>query len=199
MSFRQAKSLMVGQDALEVDSHVTTRLLDFNEDGTIDLLTGNGKGELRAYLGKQSEDGINFQRATTIYAGSKLQWGNTYTGVVLAPIAGNERADLVVAHTSNKISIHPCQFKNREPVFSEEAIEFTCKIIVRDVSMWLTGMETDSTTLLQGHSMALSFGIPIPVPGNNLILEKDNHFMTFAELTIHSHESLTSTKMATWI
>ena len=123
MSFRQAKPLLVEQAALEVGSHVTTRLLDFNEDGTIDLLTGNGKGELRAYLGKPSDDGIIFQRSVTIRAGAKSNWGKTYTGVVLAPIAGNERTDLIVAHSSNKISIHSCKFKNRHPVFSEEAIE----------------------------------------------------------------------------
>ena len=115
MSFRQAKSLMVGQAALEVDSHVTTRLLDFNEDGTIDLITGNGKGELKVYLGKRSEDGIDFQRATTIRAGSKLRWVIPYRRGT-SPYCGQRRTDLVVGHTSNKISIHPCKFKN-EAVF----------------------------------------------------------------------------------
>ncbi|MBA63863.1 MAG: hypothetical protein CMJ76_16030 [Planctomycetaceae bacterium] len=123
MSFRQAEQIKVENKVVELGSHVTTRLFDLNEDGVLDLLTGDGRGNLLAYGGTNSDTGVKFRAPINLRAGSKSRWGNSYTGVVLAEIAGNKAADLVVAHSSNKISIHTCTGNDRLPIFSEQSID----------------------------------------------------------------------------
>ncbi len=123
MSFREAYALRVNRNQVETGSHVTTRFFDLNQDGTPDLLTGDGQGQIRYYPGRLSGKVVRFHQPVSIQAGGRNRWGTSYTGVVVTQISGNDAPDLIVAHSGNKVSIHTGLGDDRLPQFSEESID----------------------------------------------------------------------------
>ncbi len=124
-SFESAKQLRIGGTPLDLQSHVTTRFFDFDGNGTPDLWTADGTGRIQVFRGKSTRAGLQFQTPIQVSAGTKKRWGDSYTGVCYAQIAGNQSADLIVAHSGNKISIHTCLGNDRLPFFKEDSIEIT--------------------------------------------------------------------------
>lgn len=108
LSFQDAQQLPV-----EIGSHAATRLFDWDADGDLDLVVGGGDGRLWLMrdLGEKE----------LIKAGNRDQWGNSYTGAVLANLLGSDALDLVVAHSDNKISIH----EGDGAEFQADGLEFT--------------------------------------------------------------------------
>ena len=122
MTFRSAVPILADGKPIKIGSHATTRCFDYDGDGDFDLLVGAGDGRLWLFRNQGDRDRPQFASAIPIVAESRRQWGESYTGVLLAPLAGNPLPDLVVCHSDDNLSIHTNIGTVESYRFQEDAI-----------------------------------------------------------------------------
>jgi hypothetical protein len=125
MSYDRAIPLEDEKGAIDLGTHVTVRCLDWNADGSLDLLLGGGDGRLWLCLSHPVADIAsarvgNFRSPEPIRAGNKDRWGDSYTGVLLAPVVGNALPDLLVCHSGDKVTCHENIGGPGNPEFAEQ-------------------------------------------------------------------------------
>jgi hypothetical protein len=142
LSFGEPVPLVVDGEPMAVTGHAATRVVDWNDDGQLDLVVGGGDGRVWLYenlgenlaggnLGGDNSAGITgprFAKARPVVAGGRDRWGTSLTGALLANLIGDSKPDLVVGHSNNQVSIHENVGSFREPAFAEAAND----VVVQD-------------------------------------------------------------------
>ncbi|MCA8987960.1 MAG: VCBS repeat-containing protein, partial [Planctomycetaceae bacterium] len=124
MSYSAAIPIDAGGMPLDFQSHAAMRLVDWDRDGGLDLLIGDGKGAVWICRSTRASSNLKFASPQLVKAGSLDHWGTSYTGALLANLVGNELPDLVVAHSGNQIWVHENRGTRTQPRFLEQALKF---------------------------------------------------------------------------
>ena len=124
MSYARPVPIIANGEAVNLGHHSTTRCYDWDADGDLDLLVGGDHGRLWLFGNEGRSQGPRFRARESIHAGSRDQWGSSYTGLALANLIGNELPDLVVCHSGDQVSVHQNIGTARTPRFTEEALSF---------------------------------------------------------------------------
>ena len=106
MTYSDAAPLENNGKKIKVDSHSTVRCYDWDQDGDLDLLVGDGVGRIWLFKNSGTPTHPVLEAKTKVAAGQKSQWGESYTGIALAQLIGSDLPDLVVGHSKRLITIH---------------------------------------------------------------------------------------------
>lgn len=173
-SFGPATQLHAGGSSIEIGSHATTRCFDWDGDGDLDLLVGGGDGRvwrIENVAGPRQK--AEFARGASIVAGDRSNWGDSYTGIVLHDLTNDSLPELLVAHSSNLVSIHQNVGSKREPRFAGDGIDVRVQDGCQgrfDVADWDGDGRADLITgsfegIVQWHRNVGSEGDPKFAPG----------------------------------
>ena len=121
MTYADAEPLVSKGAVIKLDNHCTVRCYDWDQDGDLDLIAGDGGGRLWQIKNSGSQTHPVLEEKQPLVAGQKSKWGNSYTGVVLAQLVGNELPDLVVGHSRRLVTIHKNIGSAQHPAFEEQS------------------------------------------------------------------------------
>jgi hypothetical protein len=124
MSFESPVQLQAGQEMMDLGSHAAPRAFDWDADGDLDLLVGDGKGRVVLFENVAGSGPAAFKSGASVRCGERDRWGAGYIGAVLSDLNGDGLVDLAVSHSGNRISIHSNEGSRARPLFAEEALEF---------------------------------------------------------------------------
>ena len=122
MTYADAIPLECNGALIKLDNHSTVRCYDWDQDGDLDLLAGDGAGRIWLFKNNGNRRNPILEAKELLVAGKKSRWGNRYTGVALAQLIGNDLPDLVVGHSRQLISIHENVGTDQHPAFAEQGI-----------------------------------------------------------------------------
>lgn len=124
MSYERPTPIAANGETINLEHHAATRFYDWDLDGDLDLMVAGGDGRLWLYQNSGTLQKPIFAAKEPIIAGKRDRWGNSYTGLVLANVVGNELPELVVCHSGNKVTIHQNNGTAKAPMFAETALTF---------------------------------------------------------------------------
>ena len=122
MTYSDAEPLEYNGIRIELDNHATVRCYDWDQDGDLDLLAGDGVGSIWLFKNSGTRTHPKLEAKEAITAGSKSQWGMRYTGIAFAQLIGSDLPDLVVGHSKRLVTIHRNIGSAQQPVFEEQGI-----------------------------------------------------------------------------
>ncbi len=120
MTYSRATPFECSGTQIKLDNHSTVRCYDWDRDGDLDLIAGDGLGKIWLFknIGTSNHPRLAMREALT--AGQKSQWGNRYTGIAFAQMVGSDLPDLVVGHSKQLVTIHRNIGTTRQPAFEEQ-------------------------------------------------------------------------------
>ena len=127
-SFEAAAPLRTADgDALSVPGHAAVRAVDWDQDGDRDLLVGGGDGQVWLLENRRAKgaSGMALARPRAVRAGARERWGTSYTGALLVDVTGDRLPDLLVAHSGNKLTLHPNRGELGAPAFAADGLDVT--------------------------------------------------------------------------
>lgn len=119
MTYADAVPIQSNGSTIKLQNHVSARCYDWDHDGDMDLLVGDGEGKLWLFRNQGDRKNPVFAEQESLVAGQKSTWGNSYTGIALAQVAGNKLPDLVVGHSRRMVTIHENIGTIKKPEFVE--------------------------------------------------------------------------------
>lgn len=114
--FEPAVELSLGAEPPDFGRHAVTRLVDWDDDGQDDLLIGAGDG--RIWLARNRGE-LRFAEAEAVMLNdSPLRLGHELTTACYVDLNGDQRKDLLVAHSDNQLSLLVNQGTATRPNFA---------------------------------------------------------------------------------
>lgn len=102
MTFESAFSLTSEGTPINIGSHAAPRLVDWDDDGALDLLVGGGDGYIWLFPQGSSTNGTNFMGASPVLAsGVPIRIGTMNTSVCMEDITGDGLPDLIATGNDN--------------------------------------------------------------------------------------------------
>ena len=120
MTYSDATPLECRGTKIELDNHSAVRCYDWDQDGDLDLLAGDGVGRIWLFKNSGTPTRPRLEAKEMLSAGQKSQWGKRYTGITLAQLIGSELPDLVVGHSKQLITVHRNIGSIQQPIFEED-------------------------------------------------------------------------------
>jgi len=104
LTFDSPSALSAEGVPINLGSHASPRLVDWNGDGALDLLLAGGDGYIWLFRQGGPANSTDFLAGTRVTAsGSPIRVGTGYTGCCLADMDGDGRSDLVAAGNDNRV------------------------------------------------------------------------------------------------
>ena len=122
MTYHDASPLLSNGKPIQLDGHSTTRCYDWDQDGDLDLLAGDGAGRIWLFKNDGTKTAPELEEKQPVTAGSKTKWGQRHTGVAFADLLGTELPDLVVGHSKRLITIHKNTGTFKRAEFEEQGM-----------------------------------------------------------------------------
>ena len=95
LSYQKPATLTEGDAPIDLKDHVATRFVDWDQDSDLDLLAGGGDGKLWLFLNTGTAKIARFKSKQPILAGKRNNWGDSYTGALLANLIGNPLTSVI--------------------------------------------------------------------------------------------------------
>ena len=124
LSYEPPVALTADDSPIDLEDHVATRFFDWDHDSDLDLVAGGGDGKLWLFQNTGTAQHARFAAKQPIVAGTPDQWGNSYTGALLANLIGDPLLDLVVCHSGDQVTIHENIGENGTLKFAERGVTF---------------------------------------------------------------------------
>jgi hypothetical protein len=123
LTFESAQPLTAGGVAINLGNHATPRLVDWNNDGVLDLLVAGGDGYIWLFQQNQATNSTNFLAGVKVTAsGSDIRVGTGYTGACFADLDGDGKRDLIVVGNDNRVRYYPNTGTLAVPAFGDFTI-----------------------------------------------------------------------------
>ena len=119
MTYADAVPIHSNGSVIKLANHASVRCYDWDNDGDMDLLAGDGEGKIWLFRNQGDRHTPVFAEQESLVAGQKSTWGKSYTGIALAQLSGNKLPDLVIGHSDRMVTIHENIGSIRKPVFAE--------------------------------------------------------------------------------
>ena len=104
--YHDAIELTVGGKSLRVGDHAVTRLVDWDDDGKLDLLVGTGDGYIWHFRNVGSPTDFRLAPGEHVKDGNtELRAGTGYTTACFVDMTGDAKSDLIVAHSDNQVRL----------------------------------------------------------------------------------------------
>lgn len=120
MTYGDAKPLRCSGTEIQLDNHATVRCYDWDNDGDLDLLAGDGVGRVWLFKNSGTSSHPILESKVSVAAGQKTRWGKRYIGIAFAQLLGSDLPDLVVGHSQRLITVHRNIGSIQQPVFEEQ-------------------------------------------------------------------------------
>ena len=120
MTYSHAKPLECDGSKIKLNNHATVRCYDWDQDGDLDLLAGDGVGRIWLFKNSGTPTRPILESKVAVVAGEKSQWGTRYTGIAFAQLIGSELPDLVIGHSKRLITVHKNIGSTEQPVFEDQ-------------------------------------------------------------------------------
>ena len=120
MTYSDPKPLECSGTKIKLENHSAVRCYDWDQDGDLDLLAGDGVGRIWLFKNSGTPTRPRLEAKEMLSAGQKSQWGKRYTGIALAQLIGSELPDLVVGHSKQLITVHKNIGSIQRPIFEED-------------------------------------------------------------------------------
>ncbi len=120
MTYSDAVPLECNGSKIKLDNHSTVRCYDWDQDGDLDLLAGDGAGRIWLFKNSGTPTRPKLDAKEPLSAGQKMQWGTRYTGIAFAQVTGSDLPDLVVGHSKRLITVHRNIGSAQQPAFEEQ-------------------------------------------------------------------------------
>ncbi|MEI8342971.1 MAG: VCBS repeat-containing protein, partial [Verrucomicrobiota bacterium] len=119
LTFETAQPLTAGGVAINLGNHAAPRLVDWNNDGVLDLLVAGGDGTIWLFRQDQPANSTNFLAGVKVAAsGSDIRVGTGYTGACFADLDGDGKRDLIAVGNDNRVRFYPNTATLAAPVFT---------------------------------------------------------------------------------
>jgi len=119
LTFETAQPLTAGGVAINLGNHAAPRLVDWNNDGVLDLLVAGGDGTIWLFRQDQPANSTNFLAGVKVAAsGSDIRVGTGYTGACFADLDGDGKRDLIAVGNDNRVRYYPNTATLAAPVFT---------------------------------------------------------------------------------
>ncbi len=103
-TFEAAIEITPGGQASPIQRHAVTRLVDWNNDQRLDLLVGDGDGQVWIFLA-DAQTKCRWQAGRKVKAASsELKFSRGNTSACWVDLSGDGLRDLVVAHSDNQVA-----------------------------------------------------------------------------------------------
>lgn len=112
---------LTGDDSInKLDNHCAVRCYDWDQDGDLDLLAGDGAGRIWLMKNSGTRTRPVLDEKEPITAGKKTIWGSSYTGIVFTQLVGDDLPDLIIGHSRRLVTIHKNIGSPQKPSFEEQ-------------------------------------------------------------------------------
>lgn len=102
LTFQDPVPLTAGGAPINIGNHAAPRLVDWNNDGALDLLVAGGDGYVWLFRQTGAANGTDFAAPVKVTAaGAPVRAGAGYTGACFADMDGDGKPDLVAAGNDN--------------------------------------------------------------------------------------------------
>ncbi|MDA9778369.1 VCBS repeat-containing protein [Rubripirellula sp.] len=119
MTYAEPQPILCNGQSIQLDGHAAVRCYDWDGDGDLDVLAGDGAGRIWWFENRGTENQPMLAEKQVVAAGEISQWGQRHTGVAFAQILGSDLPDLIIGHSKRLISIHENIGSAQSPVFEE--------------------------------------------------------------------------------
>ena len=116
--FEQAVQLTAGGAPMELNNHAAPRLVDWDNDGDLDLLVAGGDGYIWVFRNSGTAAAPVFEAGEQVLAnGVPIRKGGEYTGACFVDMNRDGRQDLIIAHSNTQIGYYLNQGTKAAPAF----------------------------------------------------------------------------------
>ena len=123
LTFESPQPLTAGGIAINLGNHAAPRLVDWNNDGVLDLIVADGDGYIWLYRQNQAANSTNFLPGVKVTAsGSDIRVGNGYTDASFDDIDGDGKPDLIATGNDNRVRYYRNTGTLATPSFSTSTV-----------------------------------------------------------------------------
>ncbi|MCY9693421.1 FG-GAP repeat domain-containing protein [Paenibacillus alginolyticus] len=194
--FSQPKAFMVGDKPLQVSSYAAPTLGDMTGDGVVDLIVGDGEGNIIEFFG-ENNDFAHFEQGKQLF---KIQ--SKFAAPSIRDMNGDNKLDLVIGNSEGDIQIYENQngqWIDLGPIKGKTLNQMGNTSLVgghNSVPIWYDVNHDGSDDLIVGQ---LEYGLSYPIddpqfPYKEELKEfidysKKNKLELYPHILVHNYES----------
>lgn len=123
LTYESPLPLTAAGAAINLGNHAAPRLVDWNNDGVLDLLVAGGDGYIWLFRQSRATNATDFLPGIRVTAsGSPIRVGTSYTGACFADIDGDGLPDLIVAGNDNRVRYYRNKGVLGSPAFEASTV-----------------------------------------------------------------------------
>ncbi|HEY1065780.1 MAG TPA: VCBS repeat-containing protein, partial [Pirellulales bacterium] len=116
-TFEAPIEISIGDVPDKFGEHAVPRLVDWDSDGDLDLLVGAGDG--RVWLVRNQGKGVFANREPVLVDGQPLRLGDKSSTACFANVSGDDKPDLIVAHSDVLVTVFENRGRPAQPMFAQ--------------------------------------------------------------------------------